>query len=177
MKVWSTASASGVAPKARIPGVSIIFTSPCNSWREVVVWRPLPSAARTLPVARLVPKSALVSVDLPAPERPTSTKVSPGVKLSFSSATAWVSVVFSAVTDSTKGSHCSIAPWISWPTTRSALVSTTRALMALAWAIATNRSTRPIEKAGCNGSTITSSSTLAAMAWLSPNPLAAGRSM
>ena len=72
----------------------------------------------------------------------------------------------SAGTAATKVSYSEMAPLLSCPATSSALLSTTRALMALAWAIATNRSTRPIEKAGCNGSTITSSSTLAAMAWL-----------
>ena len=47
--------------------------------RTTVVWRPRPSPARTGWVAwRSCPSSTFTSVDLPAPETPSSTEVSPG---------------------------------------------------------------------------------------------------
>ena len=66
---------------SRMPGVSI-RQPPCGSGvstREVVVWRPRESLPRTALVFIFSrPSSVLVSVDLPAPELPTSTTVRPG---------------------------------------------------------------------------------------------------
>ena len=59
-----------------MPGVSI-RQPPCgsgSSTRCVVVWRPRESFSRTALVFILsMPSSVLVSVDLPAPDEPTST--------------------------------------------------------------------------------------------------------
>ena len=66
-----------------MPGVSITQPPPAMAWieREVVVWRPLASLSRTLPVSCGSscddPASVLTSVDLPTPEEPTNATVRP----------------------------------------------------------------------------------------------------
>ena len=61
------------------PSISSAPLGSPNSSRATVVWRPRPSPARTAWVAwRSRPSSALASVDLPAPETPSRTAVSPG---------------------------------------------------------------------------------------------------
>ena len=73
-----------------MPGVSIRQAPPGSgsSARWVVVWRPRASLSRTSAVfMRSRPSSVLVSVDLPAPDEPTSTAVVPGASQGASAAT------------------------------------------------------------------------------------------
>ncbi|MNL80444.1 hypothetical protein D3C87_2073020 [compost metagenome] len=64
-----------------MPGVSTIIPPPGSmiSWRWLVVWRPWSSDSRIAWVAiRSSFRKALTRVDLPTPEEPIRTQVSPG---------------------------------------------------------------------------------------------------
>src|SRR5690606_37509613 len=97
----SATSSSPVGFSSRMPGVSIRQApdgSAINA-RWVVVWRPRSSPSRTAPVFILsMPSRVLVSVDLPAPEEPTSTAVRPGRSHCASAATLARSLALTAST-------------------------------------------------------------------------------
>ena len=63
-----------------------------------VVWRPRESLSRTSSFVFSTPSSVLVSVDLPAPDEPTSTTLCPGCSHGSSAATLSRSFAFTATT-------------------------------------------------------------------------------
>ena len=112
-----------------MPGVSIRQAPAGNGMRarNVVVWRPRESLSRTSPVfMRSSPRSVLVSVDLPAPDDPTSTTVWPGSSHGASCATLSGSLALTVNT----GTPCAVRSASTSTASaaysvRSALVSTT----------------------------------------------------
>ena len=101
-----------------MPGVSIRQAprGSSNSARCVVVWRPRPSLSRVAAVAmRDSPSSVLVSVDLPAPEEPTSTAVAPGVRYGSSAMTLRASLPLIACSGVPAGSRAASCASASWP--------------------------------------------------------------
>ena len=74
-----------------MPGVSMSIAPPASgtSSRCVVVCRPRPSARRSPVAMTSRPASALTSVDLPAPDGPTTTSVAPGASSARSGSSPW----------------------------------------------------------------------------------------
>ena len=111
------------------------------------------------------PARALVSVDLPAPDGPSSARVRPGTTCGARSAMPSPVVALTAST-STPGAAVATSSrrWAA-SGTRSALVSTTSGVAPLSQARARNRSIRPRSGSGCRPSVTTATSTLAASTW------------
>ncbi len=167
-KARSRPSSTSCRPIERRPGVSMTIPPPGrgSSSRWTVVCRPRPSDSRTAPVAIASPPAmALTRVDLPAPDRPSSTAVSPWPGSSASrpapegAQTRWTAAPGAAAAIASRSTSA-----------RSALVMTTDGRAPLSQARASSRSIRPRSGSGTAGSTTWTTSTLAASTWPSDAP-------
>jgi hypothetical protein len=132
-----------------------------SSSRRTVVWRPLPSCARTAPVAsRSSPSSALASVDLPVPDRPSSTTVPVSSAASAARPSPVTVLVSTASTPCATAAASSSAAAGSAET--SALVSASTGRAPLSQARVSSRSRRPASSRSASETASTTVSTLAA---------------
>ena len=165
-KTVPSPSSASIRPTSRMPGVSRISPPPGsrNSWRLLVVWRPRASAARMSWVAiRSSPSRAFARVDLPTPDVPISTQVSPGAMCAIR-----LSMPVRSRTDRTTTGQPGARAAISAATRsgwshRSALVSTSTGLAPLCQAAARKRSSRRGLRSAFIEVTMKTTSILAAM--------------
>ena len=137
------------SPRPRTPGMSTTYPPPgmATISRLTVVWRPLPSPSRTVPVScTSSPTSMLTRLDFPTPDFPTSTVVVPGAMRARTAST--LSVLPSDTTNvrtsgpasvRTRSATCSTCSSLS---ARSAFVSTTVTAAPVSYASTSSRSRR-----------------------------------